>query len=194
MNLQKLFEMQKELDERIIQEHGLEGQDLLQNKILALLVKLGECASEWRGFEFWSKNQEPRKEVFVPMEHPFRGMYIKNQLLEEYVDAVHFFLSIAIQKGWQDALYLHEEAVLDLEREGFQGGLTGALLEVNYHLLKSYMEKGRDEKIEKVFGYTKQEFHFRNAWFVFVAIGLIGFKFTPEQIEDAYFQVKVRLT
>jgi dimeric dUTPase (all-alpha-NTP-PPase superfamily) len=60
MNLKKLFEAQKSLDERIIKEHGLEGQDLLQNKILALLVELGECANEHRGFKHWSKDQEPR--------------------------------------------------------------------------------------------------------------------------------------
>ncbi len=36
MNLEKMFEMQKALDERIIKEKGLEGQDLLPNLILAL--------------------------------------------------------------------------------------------------------------------------------------------------------------
>jgi len=38
MDLTKLFKAQKELDERIVKEKGLEGQDLLDKKILALQV------------------------------------------------------------------------------------------------------------------------------------------------------------
>lgn len=60
MNLQKLFEMQAELDERIIQQHPeLRGQNNLDWKLLALQVELGECANEWRGFKKWSNNQQP---------------------------------------------------------------------------------------------------------------------------------------
>ena len=78
MNLAKLFEMQKELDARILEEHPVqEGEDRLSKKILALLVELGELANEWRGFKYWSNDQKPRK-----------------QLLEEYVDCLHFILSI----------------------------------------------------------------------------------------------------
>lgn len=60
MNLTKLFEMQRELDARIVKEKGLEGKDLLPQKILALQVELGECANEWRGFKFWSNRQTPK--------------------------------------------------------------------------------------------------------------------------------------
>nr|QRZ17780.1 dUTP diphosphatase [Virgibacillus sp. AGTR] len=56
MNLNKLFPIQKELDTRIEREKGLEGQNLLDKKILALQVELGELANEWRGFKFWSKD------------------------------------------------------------------------------------------------------------------------------------------
>ncbi|WP_055747638.1 dUTP diphosphatase [Brevibacillus choshinensis] len=60
MNLKAFFEKQRQLDKYIIKKKGLEGQDLLQNKILALQVELGELANEWRGFKHWSDNQEPR--------------------------------------------------------------------------------------------------------------------------------------
>lgn len=90
MNLKELFDMQKKLDEHIIKEKGLEGQDLLPKKILALQVELGELANEWRGFKFWSNNQEPRTKVpLTAWGEPYR-----NPLLEEYVDCLHFFLSI----------------------------------------------------------------------------------------------------
>lgn len=63
MNLEKMFEMQKELDNRIIKEKGLEGRDLLPGLILALQVELAECANEWRGFKFWSNDQQPRRKM-----------------------------------------------------------------------------------------------------------------------------------
>ncbi|MEK3887750.1 dUTP diphosphatase [Bacillus sp. FSL K6-3431] len=66
LNLIKLFEMQKVLDDRILDEHPeLKGQNNLDWKILALQVELGECANEWRGFKKWSKDQEPRIEEDV---------------------------------------------------------------------------------------------------------------------------------
>lgn len=97
MNLAELFRIQKKLDERIVKEHGLEGQDLLDKKILALQVEIGELANEARFFKFWSKDQEPRT-----IEHKFSRSVDnlgnieppKNPLLEEYVDVLHFILSI----------------------------------------------------------------------------------------------------
>jgi len=124
MNLTKLFEMQRELDERIVKEKGLEGQDLLPQKILALQVELGECANEWRGFKFWSQDQESRTKNTRPCRrcngHGFvskawvndtthgitsercasckgNGGEIYNPLLEEYIDCLHFILSIGIE-------------------------------------------------------------------------------------------------
>ncbi|KAA0944172.1 dUTPase [Sporosarcina sp. ANT_H38] len=89
MNLTKLFEMQKVLDKRIVEDKGLQGHNLLPEKILALQVELGECANEWRGFKFWSEKNEPIVRVSNPIAHG-------NPLLEEYVDCVHFFISIAM--------------------------------------------------------------------------------------------------
>jgi len=83
MNLSNLFDAQRRLDERIIEEKELEGQDLLPNIILASLVELAECANEWRGFKHWSNDQEPRP-----------------KLLEEFVDKFHFVLSIGNQLGF----------------------------------------------------------------------------------------------
>lgn len=78
MNLEKLFSMQKVLDERIVKEKQLRHFDLLPQKILALQVELGELANEVRCFKFWSN--KPASDVSV--------------VLEEYVDCLHFILSI----------------------------------------------------------------------------------------------------
>ncbi|MEK5175101.1 dUTP diphosphatase [Heyndrickxia sp. FSL W8-0496] len=55
MNLKPLFEMQRVLRDRIRYNES----DRFDKLILALLVEIGECANEWRGFKFWSKNQSP---------------------------------------------------------------------------------------------------------------------------------------
>lgn len=96
MNLQKLFELQRQLDERIIREKGLEGKDLLPNTILALQVELGELANEWRGFKYWSNDQKPRTRK--PIYNVLGGTIgHKNAVLEEYVDCLHFVLSIGLK-------------------------------------------------------------------------------------------------
>lgn len=124
MDLSKLFEMQRELDERIVREKGLEGQNLLPNKILALQVELGELANEARFFKYWSNDQEPRtfERVPCPTCNPNGGRYRlfqdgsedpqefcetcagykcidKNPLLEEFADCLHFILSIGLELG-----------------------------------------------------------------------------------------------
>jgi dimeric dUTPase (all-alpha-NTP-PPase superfamily) len=86
MNLEKLFELQKELDSRILNQHNLQEKPLLQKKVLALQVELGELANETRCFKFWSIKEPSTAEV----------------ILEEYVDCLHFLLSIGIEKGYKD--------------------------------------------------------------------------------------------
>lgn len=116
MNLTKLFETQAKLDEKIVKEKGLQGQDLLDKKILALQVELGELAQNWRGFKFWSEDQKARTKEFCEIccgvgvyigddysvyDPCFRcngtGLSEKNPLLEEYVDCLHFVLSIGLE-------------------------------------------------------------------------------------------------
>jgi dimeric dUTPase (all-alpha-NTP-PPase superfamily) len=121
VNLSKLFEMQAVLDQHIMDEHPeLKGQNNLDWKILALLVELSECANEWRGFKKWSKDQEPRKEVkchackgkgefthhnskngvFSETCGYCNGTGIQERpLLEEYVDCLHFILSIGLESA-----------------------------------------------------------------------------------------------
>jgi len=98
MNLDKLFKIQAELDNRIVEKKGLQGQDLLDKKILALQVELGELAQNWRGFKFWSEDQEPRGQAeYLEYRCTCEGgnrWVNKNPLLEEYVDCLHFILSI----------------------------------------------------------------------------------------------------
>lgn len=114
MKVKDLFDVQRKLDERIVREKGLEGQDLLPRRILALQVELGELANEWRGFKFWSDDREPRTKAYPKdtctckdcdsywcdklheSTAEAKGIYV-NPLLEEYVDCLHFILSVGLE-------------------------------------------------------------------------------------------------
>ncbi|MBY6268012.1 dUTP diphosphatase [Parageobacillus thermoglucosidasius] len=207
MNLSKLFELQRQLDERIIKEKGLEGQDLTLNTVTALIVELGEFANEARWFKHWSNDRKPRifkrencpdclKKGFSRYNPPKEDDYWcetcagslvidKNPLLEEYVDCLHFFLSLANSKGWNELMYLPEEAFHDLKEKGFEGGLSGAFIETIHHLTNAFIKRDNGERIA---GLTFTQFSFRSAWFLFIAIGTIGFNLTLEQIEEAYLR------
>lgn len=194
MNLEKMLATQCNLDSRIIKEKGLEGKDLFPNTVLALQVELAEFANEGRWFKHWSNDQEPRIKVATGEYMTVNGgkevALYKNLLLEEFVDAVHFFLSIANQKGWQDALYISSEPFAEcdekMQRVGKKKYLTDVYLEMIYFLMKSYMEINPEDK--KIAGFHMNTYNFRLAWSLFMTIGIIGFDFTPEQIEEAYYK------
>lgn len=88
MNINNLFEKQRQLDEYIKREKGLEQVDTL-NKIMALSVELGECANEFPTiFKYWSSKKNNHS----------RGLI-------EFVDMLHFALSIANDMGYTKHQY-----------------------------------------------------------------------------------------
>lgn len=82
MNLTALFEMQRALDAYIENNHQL--GDTFKERGLALIIELAELANETRCFKFWST----------------KGPSETSVILEEYVDSIHFLLSIGIEKGF----------------------------------------------------------------------------------------------
>lgn len=110
MDYQALFAKQNELDKKIAELHPPErGENRLHKKILALQVELAELAQEQRSWKFWSVDRKPRR----------------NHLLEEYVDVLHFAISIAFDLG----VTLKEVKVVDNSNrtieERFMGLMTG---------------------------------------------------------------------
>ncbi|RQD71879.1 MAG: dUTPase [Tindallia sp. MSAO_Bac2] len=84
MNWSELFKKQKQLDRFILENHDLEKENLTERKILAFQVELGELANETRCFKFWSVKEASSKEV----------------ILEEYVDGLHFLLSLGLEMDY----------------------------------------------------------------------------------------------
>ncbi|CAM2870568.1 dUTP diphosphatase [Hathewaya histolytica] len=97
MDFKNLFSMQEMLDYRIEKEHGLLNENLIPKKALALFVELGELANETRCFKFWSSKGPSSKEV----------------ILEEYVDGLHFILSLGLKLNYSTKLNLQPMKTLE---------------------------------------------------------------------------------
>lgn len=86
--VREMYEMQRLIDEKIMKTKGLEGQDLFEERILALQVEVAELCNSWREFKYWSNDRNPRMK----------------EVLEEYVDALHFILSIGLYLGLEEEM------------------------------------------------------------------------------------------
>jgi dimeric dUTPase (all-alpha-NTP-PPase superfamily) len=149
MQLEKLFKMQRGLDQHIEEKHGLQNEDLFDRKVLALLVELGELANETRCFKFWSIKPSSEKSV----------------VLEEYVDGIHFILSLGIECGFQNLDY-----TLDIEP-------SAASTTEQFLMIYQVVNKFRD---------TKSESDFKTLLQSYLQLGtLLGISY--EEMEKAYF-------
>ncbi len=145
--LTTLFELQRELDTRIEKEHGLGQAELMDKKIMALLVELGELANETRCFKFWSKKPAAARDV----------------ILEEYVDGIHFILSIGLELKIQDQVTLNPKDEYRNLVEQFQ---------LVYASIIDFRKQLNLENYHKIFN-------------EYILLGrLLGF--SPDDIEKAY--------
>lgn len=91
MDLKPFYAKQKELDQAILDKHDLLDSSLLvDDKITAFKVELGELANEIRFFKYWSQKPPSPKQV----------------ILEEWVDCFHFLLSIGNYRKYDR--FVHE--------------------------------------------------------------------------------------
>jgi dimeric dUTPase (all-alpha-NTP-PPase superfamily) len=132
VQLEKLFVLQKNLDAHIEAKHGLQQEDLFNRKVLALQVEIGELANETRCFKFWSIKSSSSQDV----------------ILEEFVDGIHFILSLGIECGFNEqsfelqrnpsSISVNEQFLLVYEKIGvFQRSKT----HIDYvSLFESYLQ------------------------------------------------------
>lgn len=119
IDLSKLYIKQAELDKRIAENHNISYATTRKRRTLALLVEIGEFANATRCFKYWSnKSSEPLDIV-----------------LDEYVDGLHFFLSLGIDINVSKKAYNHTKHAENL---------TEQILEV-YRLTAIFLKK-QDEK------------------------------------------------
>lgn len=190
MDLKSLFEIQRLMDDRIIAEHHLEGQNLLPNTILALQVELGELANEWQGFKHWKVNPQPKYGFEAKIDCPDcqgngfwysgervhckkcnRTGKITNPLLEEYVDGLSFILQIGLNLNFHTMHfeYLHGHNVFVFKKT-------------------TTIEQFNDMFIAvSAFSYDHSLEFYEEMFLVFIGLGEL-LEFTWEQIEQAYLE------
>ncbi|MGD6961723.1 dUTP diphosphatase [Fictibacillus phosphorivorans] len=150
MKIKELFSMQNELNMRIVKEHKLDNSSLFEQRRLAFLVELGELANETRCFKYWSKRPASEKEV----------------ILEEYVDGLHFVLSIGLDLGFKEVEITTE---VDLGEKMDKIDINTLFLTLYQSGSKSLLNEG-----------------FQSFFDTFLGLGVkLGFSF--EEIEEAYF-------
>ncbi|QJB71004.1 dUTP diphosphatase [Mycoplasma sp. 1654_15] len=86
MNFRDIFEQQKKLDLLFIESMKERKQEvnpkkISEQKVMALIVEIAEFANEIESFKYWKVNKKNNVE----------------KVKEEYVDAIHFLSSLAIE-------------------------------------------------------------------------------------------------
>lgn len=89
MNLNVLFEKQAELDQYICEKQNIKTEEIFKKKITAFIVELSELANEIQFFKYW-KNE-------VVVDH--------QKAVEEYIDVIHFSISLSNDLGIHDFEY-----------------------------------------------------------------------------------------
>ena len=119
IDLTNLYQKQAELDQRIADNHHVSYETTRERRILALLVEIGEFANATRCFKYWSNKPSEAQDI----------------VLDEYVDGLHFFLSLGIDIKVSKKTYNHTKHA---------DNLTKQVLEV--YRLASLFYKNQDEK------------------------------------------------
>jgi dimeric dUTPase (all-alpha-NTP-PPase superfamily) len=148
MNFSNLFKLQEDLDKRIRKQHGLVDESLLSKKVLALYVELAELANETRCFKFWSEKKPSNKDV----------------ILEEYVDCLHFILTLGLENNF-----------IDIEVEG-----TNSNLDITSQFLNLYVDIN-----DFIICYSRD--HYITLFEDFLGLGN-SLGFTANEMEEAYYK------
>ena len=119
IDLTNLYIKQGELDQRIADNHHVSYETTRERRILALLVEIGEFANATRCFKYWSNKPSEAQDI----------------VLDEYVDGLHFFLSLGIDIKTTKKKYNHTKHA---------DNLTKQVLET--YRLASIFYKKQDEK------------------------------------------------
>lgn len=150
MNLQNLFVMQEKLDHHIMEQHNLYGKTLFSEKLLALQVEIAELANETRCFKFWSN----------------KGPSSNEAILEEYVDCLHFILTIGLEKGYSDAVFT-------IPKENIDTDITDQFLNIYIDINDFIICSSKD--------------HYETLFEDFLCLGS-SLGFTEIEIENAYYR------
>ncbi|GEL76822.1 dUTP diphosphatase [Tenuibacillus multivorans] len=146
MDWDKLYALQRQLDDEIMDRIPKTRDEVLDDKILALIVEVSELANETRCFKYWSQ----------------KGPNNQSDILEEYVDGIHFLLSLGIDLGFK---YHHRD------HEVSAPSITAYFHKI-YEGINSFKQNPSQE-------------HYLQLWLTYLSLGMqLGF--SEQDIYDAY--------
>ena len=101
IELKELYQLQSGLDQKIAANHHTTYESTKDDRLMALIVEIGELANETRCFKYWSKKGPSPREI----------------LLDEYADGLHFLLSLGIPLKVSQTSYEIHKSDLPLTRQ-----------------------------------------------------------------------------
>lgn len=94
--LQSLLDRQRELDGHIAKKQNFDMSEVFDRKLLAFVTEIAEMLNEHKGIKYWKVDRTPTDRV-----------------LEEYVDGLHFILSIGNDINFDEFYYVQVPADVD---------------------------------------------------------------------------------
>lgn len=97
ININRILKLQKQLDNNIHTKHNINPKEVFEKRRLALIVEICEMINVNRCFKFWSLKKD----------------YDKQVLGDEFVDCLHFILSISLHFDLDQTEYEIKDVVYD---------------------------------------------------------------------------------
>lgn len=167
--LKVLLARQDELDNFIIKSQGIEPltQDLFLNRLVAATVEMAEFANELRFFKHWSN----------------KGASARSVYLEEYVDLLHFLLSLTNQVTRITGEFVDVDFDYDTPKEAESKVIMARLINEDVlffnamiaDLYTSYCVDEPKMMVESL----------KVAWNIFIEIGVL-LQMSNDEVESAY--------
>lgn len=135
----------------------------LANAFVALDVELSEMANTSEWFKVWKTHRGKQDE----------GLTSRATLLNEYVDAMDFFLLIANLKNWNKIIVDSQSELTTITAKKAEEFLDKQYLILKQMIFKTY--------------FAHSESSYKHAWHLFLKFGLVDFGFTTDEIQVAFF-------
>ncbi|MBP2027420.1 dimeric dUTPase (all-alpha-NTP-PPase superfamily) [Acetoanaerobium pronyense] len=191
MTIKEIYKMQEALDNSIIEKKNLnvDPKTLLNTRLLALFVELGELEEEinaWENLTNFMMRKSIKSEIVTVS---------KEKVLEEYVDCMHFLFSIANSLDIEEYIYEtyeiadfseHPDDILYYEDYQPETCTLSDFL-IIFSKFTNYLGNWKYWKKEKEHNkkYLLQKWH--EVLISFIKMGTSNvWNFTAEQIEEAY--------
>lgn len=131
--LEKLQNMQDQLDERIFKKHGRSRKDTFEARVLALHVEISELANEKQSFKYWKQSKQVDEE----------------RIKDELADVLHFTISLGIDIEFNESI--------DIDRLDRKIPLTQRFIALHESLGSFYNRRDSEDYrqlLESVLGLT----------------------------------------